>query len=603
MRFEQHQSDKLRLTLEVVVSGVGRTGLNPEIAIKRNTDGHWLQAGGGSWGAGYATNVMIEVNAVDLAGLYDFLVPSARLSYVQDIDGYYVQMADSTVNVLEYVNVEVQEVAWAEAEADWPGAGTFGETVQNLTKIVKKWGAQLTGTPSTAGFDTDLTEASDYWNDAIVVVTSGAAAGQARRVKAYHNTNGKIDLHADLSVAPGATDTFMLLTIPSGEPAGAVWDALTSAHTTVGSFGEMAKQDDAMLRRGLLMSHGDEVNFLASAPHAGGDKFYLGGGGDPTPAVTANWAARLGLVFKGGFPSTNVVPVIIDGILNDGTDYFAVRTHDGGSVPGGVAAADGLIAVNTANSSYLAEGVWKTPLWQLLTDGTLTPAEAKLHIGPVPADGGAGTTMATIVWGLMGAMMRGQTDGSGSATTHFEADAIGTTTKFYHLHNLPAAGSTATWEQAEGTFIRRTTGTRHPIVVTAVANDGDEHFVLALSADGTSPLPFATAVGDQLVLSNLPPGLTAEELMEHPMSTYASVGTFGNMTRRILGLRQENMRTVYTAWNTAGQPTDGYVLLYDSKADKNADAAPWALATGRYDFDAAYDGSLRLTEYTSERTS
>ena len=87
------------------------------------------------------------------------------------------------------------------------------------------------------------------------------------------------------------------------------------------------------------------------------------------------------------------------------------------------------------------------------------------------------------------------------------------------------------------------------------------------------------------------------------MGAHDTLGTFGDNIRRMLGIRQQNNRIINTAWNANGLPTTGFVLVYDSAADLNADANPWPLATGRYDFTATYDGAGRLTAYTSRLTS
>lgn len=94
------------------------------------------------------------------------------------------------------------------------------------------------------------------------------------------------------------------------------------------------------------------------------------------------------------------------------------------------------------------------------------------------------------------------------------------------------------------------------------------------------------------------PRLLDEDVADHQVAD-----SIGEAIFRSLGTRHGNTKIVHTAWNSAGRPTAGYLLLYNSAADLIADASPWPLAVGRYDFTLAYDGSGRLTEYVSERTS
>lgn len=77
--------------------------------------------------------------------------------------------------------------------------------------------------------------------------------------------------------------------------------------------------------------------------------------------------------------------------------------------------------------------------------------------------------------------------------------------------------------------------------------------------------------------------------------------TFGDQFFRMVALRQENLRVVYDTWTAAGQVSHGFVYIYESKADLEADVAPWPLAVGKYEIDQAYDGSSRPTIYTSTK--
>lgn len=92
-------------------------------------------------------------------------------------------------------------------------------------------------------------------------------------------------------------------------------------------------------------------------------------------------------------------------------------------------------------------------------------------------------------------------------------------------------------------------------------------------------------------------------MLDELVADHQVTASIGEAIHRTHAARHSNTRVVYTAWNAAGRPTTGYLLVYLSKASLNADSDPWPLATGRYDFTLAYDGSGRLTSYKSERTS
>lgn len=139
-----------------------------------------------------------------------------------------------------------------------------------------------------------------------------------------------------------------------------------------------------------------------------------------------------------------------------------------------------------------------------------------------------------------------------------------------------------------------TGGTTERVRVTGVTTN----YLLIQALDGSTVTP---EVGAFLVLGL--PTSPPEVLFGHGLSPYTAAGTVGNGIRRMLALRQDNTRVVYTAWNASRDPTAGYVLIYASKADLDADADPWTLAIGRYDWTATYDGSLRITGYKSGRTS
>ena len=133
--------------------------------------------------------------------------------------------------------------------------------------------------------------------------------------------------------------------------------------------------------------------------------------------------------------------------------------------------------------------------------------------------------------------------------------------------------------------------------IQSLGNDGNDYFEITM-LDGSSGVPGGIEANDELIVLNTnDPAI--QEIMSAPMSSYSTDGTFGDWIRRTLSLRQNNMRVVWTAWNAAGVPTAGLVLIYNTKADLLADSSPWALSTGKYTIAQTFDGSGRPTAYTS----
>jgi len=64
---------------------------------------------------------------------------------------------------------------------------------------------------TTTVFKTDLAQANDYWNDALLVFTSGALLGQTRPIADFANTNGVITLDEALTSIPSNGVQFAVL--------------------------------------------------------------------------------------------------------------------------------------------------------------------------------------------------------------------------------------------------------------------------------------------------------------------------------------------------------------------------------------------------------
>ena len=420
MRHENQRWNAIRATMEVVVGGAGMTGLTPTVGIQRISDGQWLANGGGSWAAPFAVNNMVPVDATNAAGLYQYVIPSARLATYTDSDpGYFFVIVEATNNVREHVFVHPEKDPWEELRADHVVANTFGEGVLMETANA----GSILNTSFTAG----AIDAAAIANDAIDATTVANGTIDAATFAA-----GAIDAAA---IAADAIDASALAADAVAEIADGVWDEPVAAHTTDDTYGSQMSSTFYS----LVTDEGEASGlFTVDAPDATGLKVYA----PNTPSVARSGVFVSRLAFLRRTANDNVVPVRITAIANDGDDYIGVVRLDGTAVPAAIAIGDELLVTNRHDPSV-------------------------------------------------------------------------------------------------------------------------------------------------------------DEIMLEPMAGHTTAGTFGDSVNRMLRLRQSNVRVIYDTWNANGEPTHGMVYVYASKAALEGDADPWAAAVGSYEFDGTYDGSQRLTEYTS----
>ena len=113
--------------------------------------------------------------------------------------------------------------------------------------------------PNAADFITSSAVAIDDWyNENMLLFTSGALAGLARYVDDYDGATKRIYLTEAFPQAPANTDAFVIVgvsgpAITTAAIADAVWDELESGHTTAGSFGEEVTKQGKKLDRNLIL--------------------------------------------------------------------------------------------------------------------------------------------------------------------------------------------------------------------------------------------------------------------------------------------------------------------------------------------------------------
>lgn len=435
MRYTRQSWKAVTARLELVVGGFGQTGLNPTVAIQRLSDSQWLAAGGGSWAPGFATNPLVEIDAANQPGMYEYAVPGARLDFAASQAGYRLKYAEAGLPATEYEYL-TPEVAFS---------GLIGA------------GLATAGGPSGVTLDVWAPPVANVWLDMLVTIVDGTGGGQSRRIVGYSAAR-VANVAPDWGTNPDATSVCVV--------------------------------------------------------HAGG---------------AADLRGYLGLV----------PPNFVSGRFD---------ADMGGIQP--------------APRDAIADQVWDEV--------------AGGHNAPTTTGAGLNSLTAAIPATVL-------VSAEISATT-------GTTTTL-----LAPAVATSDFYKDSKLVIIKGVGQGQERMITGYTVGR----VAAHAAWTTNPTPGASTIAVVPAL----PVLTVSDIMTASMSAYETAGTFGNHVNRILRLRQENMRVVYTAWSTHGQPTAGYVLAYASSADLATDVGPaWALAKGRYDFAATYDGDLQLTGYQSVRT-
>jgi len=97
--------------------------------------------------------------------------------------------------------------------ATYGQVSSIGENIDKLVSVITV-SAVDDATPTTTVFDTDLTISEDDWcNDQFLVFTSGALAGEARKISDYDGTTnvGRITLSAATTSACSNNDTFVII--------------------------------------------------------------------------------------------------------------------------------------------------------------------------------------------------------------------------------------------------------------------------------------------------------------------------------------------------------------------------------------------------------
>jgi hypothetical protein len=106
----------------------------------------------------------------------------------------------------------IADGVWDEPYNQHTTAGTFGKLMDILRKANRAIEGEVTGTPTTTSFTTDLTGyVNDAFNSEIMVFVSGTINGEARPILSFNSTNGTFNFEEAWTQAPSASDEFIIL--------------------------------------------------------------------------------------------------------------------------------------------------------------------------------------------------------------------------------------------------------------------------------------------------------------------------------------------------------------------------------------------------------
>ena len=183
----------------------------------------------------------IAANAIGPSELAINAIGSAQLSTAAAQDIRDQILSDSTPFAGANIDATISSRL---ASADINLTGGAVDTVTNVTTVNNLAAAAVTDVRSVNGtsytidtggtttlVDAALTEADDYWNGAVIIFTSGAAAGQIRVVTDFVASTDTIT-YSPASATTVATDTYEFVTGPNAlGTADVVWDEVLTGAT------------------------------------------------------------------------------------------------------------------------------------------------------------------------------------------------------------------------------------------------------------------------------------------------------------------------------------------------------------------------------------
>jgi len=329
---------QITAAVEIVVAGVAITGAGSvQCAVRRKSDGFFLAAGGGSWAVGYAQNLMPEVDAATIPGLYSFTVAPADLDF--KAREYLIEIKSPIFGampspLLEFALVQVDHLDAENIHRSLLATDDLGEVIKLTETAGDATGVRFTDSALLLVKD----EASFYHYEALVSQAGGATITFSRKVSKINVAGGYFEVEEPIDPTGGGIvigDTAILVRTPVVTTTEINRDSLATRHGIVNS--EITDSSP-----GLLCTTAD----------ASGLKFY---DNVSTPSTTrsADYLGRLGVysspaAWQSGGVTPSITMIRIGGIANDvDGDHMLITKLDGKALDApGVVVGDGLIILN-----------------------------------------------------------------------------------------------------------------------------------------------------------------------------------------------------------------------------------------------------------------
>jgi hypothetical protein len=246
----RQKTDKLTFDgsqdLEVVLNSAGSTSL-VDLIWDENLPGRSNPPGSAglytysSGVAGLKLDTMLSV--VPGTSPFDYQFTDSALEKVPGLVWSYLTTDATTTNSFGVELKDISARVWDESISSHNNAGTFGKGFRQVKEgLVSQDGEVNDSSATTTSFVSNLSSTvNDFWNEKVLVFTSGSLAGQSRVISDYDGATKTLTFDEGFTSAPANSSEFIILSVhvhPVDEIVQSVWSEPTSSYTTTGTFGD-----------------------------------------------------------------------------------------------------------------------------------------------------------------------------------------------------------------------------------------------------------------------------------------------------------------------------------------------------------------------------
>jgi hypothetical protein len=246
----RQKTDKLTFDgsqdLEVVLNSAGSTSL-VDLIWDENLPGRSNPPGSAglytysSGVAGLKLDTMLSV--VPGTSPFDYQFTDSALEKVPGLVWSYLTTDATTTNSFGVELKDISARVWDESISSHNNAGTFGKGFRQVKEgLVSQDGEVNDSSATTTSFVSNLSSTvNDFWNEKVLVFTSGSLAGQSRVISDYDGATKTLTFDEGFTSAPANSSEFIILSVhvhPVDEIVQSVWSEPTTSYTTTGTFGD-----------------------------------------------------------------------------------------------------------------------------------------------------------------------------------------------------------------------------------------------------------------------------------------------------------------------------------------------------------------------------